>query len=54
MADQSSFEVRSFISQLIHQLIRQIENSKPSDTGDIDGILFRADWLYNCFIVRYF
>ena len=45
---------RSFISQLIHQLIRQIENSNPSDTGDIDGILFRADWLYNCFIVRYF
>ena len=34
MADQSSFEVRSFISQLIHQLIRQIENSNPSDTAD--------------------
>ena len=52
MADQSSLEVRSFISQLIHQLIRQIENSNPSDTGDIDGVLFRADWLYNC-LVRY-
>ena len=49
----NSFD-RSFISQLIHQLIRQIENSNPSDTGNIDGILFRADWLYNCFIVRYF
>ena len=48
----NSFD-RSVISQLIHQLIRQIENSNPSDTGDIDGILFRADWLYNCFIVRY-
>ena len=52
MEDQSSLEVCYFISQLIHQLIRQIENSNPSDTGDIDGVLFRADWLYNC-LVRY-
>ena len=52
MADQSSLEVRSFISQLIHQLIRQIENSNPSDTGDIDGVLFQAVWLYSC-LVRY-
>ena len=52
MADQSSLEVLSFISQLIHQLIRQIKNSNPSDTGDIDGVLFRGDWLYNC-LVRY-
>lgn len=44
--------VRSFISQLIHQLIRRIENSNPSDTGDVDEALFRADWLYN-FLVRY-
>ena len=50
MADQSSLEVRSFISQLIHQLIRQIENSNPSDTGDIDGVLFRAVWLYSCLV----
>ena len=52
MVDQSSLEVLSFISQLIHQLIRQIKNSNPSDTGDIDGVLFRGDWLYNC-LVRY-
>ena len=43
--------VRGFLHQLLHSIVRQIENN--DGRGDnADGILYRVDWLYNC-LVRY-
>ena len=43
--------VRGFLHQLLHSIVRQIENNDGhGDNGD--GVLYRVDWLYNC-LVRY-
>ena len=43
--------VRGFLHQLLHSIVRQIENNDGrGDNGD--GVLCRVDWLYNC-LVRY-
>ena len=43
--------VRVFLHQLLHSIVRQIENNDGrGDNGD--GVLYRVDWLYNC-LVRY-
>ena len=43
--------VRGFLHQLLHSIVRQIENNDGrGDNGD--GVLYRVDWLYSC-LVRY-
>ena len=41
--------VRGFLEQLLHSILRQIENN--DGRGDnVDGVLYRVDWLYNCLV----
>ena len=45
--------VRGFLHQLLHSIVRQIENNDGrGDNGDGVLYMYRVDWLYNC-LVRY-
>ena len=43
--------VRGFLHQLLHSIVRQIENNDGRGENGV-GVLYRVDWLYNC-LVRY-
>ena len=38
--------VRGFLYQLLHSIVRQIENNDGRGENG-DGVLYRVDWLYN-------